>query len=206
MRETLEQAYKVRLPLLSQLRDNFKREMKETLGSLDHIDRISFRVKEIQSFLNKALDPTNNPPYTDPLVEIEDQVAGRIIVFFLSDLDRVREKLSYTFNTIEWSRRKPDRDQEFGYESEHLICTIPPHLLPHGWETRADLPRTIEIQLRTILMHAYAEPQHNIAYKASTDLPPEIRRELAWIAASAWGADQAYQRIVEWRAKQQSPA
>jgi hypothetical protein len=25
-----------------------------------------------------------------------------------------------------------------------------------------------------------------------------IRRELAWIAASAWGADQAYERVREW--------
>jgi ppGpp synthetase/RelA/SpoT-type nucleotidyltranferase len=201
MRENLEQAYKARLPFLSQLKDNFEHETKEALANLHHIDRVSFRVKGIQSFLDKALDLTNNPPYSDPLVEIEDQVAGRVIVFFLSDMDHVRDKLSQTFNTIEWSRRKPEKDQEFGYESEHLICTIPPHIWPPGWEAQTDLPRTVEIQLRTILMHAYAEPQHDIAYKASTDLPPEIRKELAWIAASTWGADQAYQRIMEWYAK-----
>ena len=118
--------------------------------------------------------------------------------------DAVREKLAHTFNAIEWSRRKPTKDQEFGYESEHLICTIPPHIWPPGWDTQTDLPRTVEIQLRTIMMHAYAEPQHDIAYKASTDLPPDIRRELAWIAASTWGADRAYQRIMEWSAKQNS--
>jgi len=46
-------------------------------------------------------------------------------------------------------------------------------------------------------MHAYAEPQHDFAYKRSDELPFETRRELAWIAAMTWGADKAYQRVYE---------
>lgn len=51
------------------------------------------------------------------------------------------------------------------------------------------------------MMHAYAEPQHDLSYKAAADLPSEIRRELAWVAASAWGADQAYERVRRWRSE-----
>jgi len=58
------------------------------------------------------------------------------------------------------------------------------------------------LQIRTIFMHAYSEPQHDFAYKAAGDLPPNVRRELAWIAASAWGADQAYARVAEWAASE----
>jgi putative GTP pyrophosphokinase len=47
-------------------------------------------------------------------------------------------------------------------------------------------------------MHAYAEPQHNIGYKPTGELPRQIKRELAWIAASAWGADQAFERLNAW--------
>jgi ppGpp synthetase/RelA/SpoT-type nucleotidyltranferase len=43
--------------------------------------------------------------------------------------------------------------------------------------------------------HAYAEPQHDLAYKPETPPSDEIRRELAWVAASSWGADQALERV-----------
>ena len=175
-------------------------------ASLPHVDRVAFRVKEAESFAEKALDPANKPPYAAPLREVEDQIAGRIIAFCRSDLDPIRARLKQTFNEIEWSRRRPQRDAEFGYESDHMICTIPPQARPEGWNGRDDLPGTFEIQLRTIFMHAYAEPQHDIGYKTASELPSEIRRELAWIAASAWGADQAYERIMVWRAGQKSPA
>jgi putative GTP pyrophosphokinase len=49
--------------------------------------------------------------------------------------------------------------------------------------------------VRTLFQHAYAEPQHDVAYKAKTPLTRDDKRELAWIAASAWGADQALMRV-----------
>lgn len=121
-----------------------------------------------------------------------------MIVFFLGDLVTVHERLAGSYSTIERSQRRPERDVEFGYESDHLVCVIPPHLKPSGWAKRHDMPSTFELQIRTLLMHAYAEPQHDIGYKAPRDLSHQIRRELAWIAASAWGADQAYERVRKW--------
>jgi putative GTP pyrophosphokinase len=198
MHEDLRSQYSDRLGLLERLRSNLEQETKDALAALPHIDRVTFRVKGVDSFVAKAADPQNNPPYLDPLAEIEDQVAGRVIVFFLSDLLIVHERLAGSYSTIERSQRRPERDMEFGYESDHLICVIPPHLKPNGWEMRHDVPSTFELQIRTLFMHAYAEPQHDIGYKAAHDLPHEIRRELAWIAASAWGADQANERVRKW--------
>lgn len=198
MLNNLEEQYNSRRSLLEALREELEQQTKDALAGLAHIDRIVFRVKATESFVAKAVDPENVPPYVDPLVEIEDQVAGRVIVFFRSDLEAVRERLEEAFNTVEHIRRRPPADAEFGYESDHLICVIPPHAKPHGWNERADLPTTFELQVRTLFMHAWAEPQHDLAYKASTDLPKEVKRELAWIAASAWGADQAYERVWSW--------
>jgi ppGpp synthetase/RelA/SpoT-type nucleotidyltranferase len=198
MPKSLSEQYHERLPLMKALQANLERETSEALAELGHIDRITFRVKGPESFVTKATDPANRPAYTEPLVEIEDQVAGRVIVFFSSDLQPTRERLEKTFNLVERKQRRPERDAEFGYESDHLICLIPPHLKPEGWTRRGDVPTTFELQIRTVFMHAYAEPQHNIQYKAPTELPREIRRELAWIAASAWGADQAYERVRRW--------
>lgn len=198
MVSVLIEQYTGRIPLLEELRRGLEREAIEALSGVPHIDRVSFRVKEAKSFVSKARDQNNSPEYSDPLVEIEDQVAGRIIVFFLTDLEIVRQRIAATFNTVERVERRPQRDAEFGYESDHLICLIPPHLQPVGWNARKDVPTTFELQIRTLFMHAYAEPQHDLAYKAAKELPREVRKELAWIAASSWGADHAYERVRRW--------
>lgn len=200
MDNALKARYEARRPLLDLLRDTLESETKAALNAIEHVDRISFRVKTGESFVEKATDPGTTPPYDEPLLDIEDQVAGRVIVFFLDDIRVVLERLRGTFNAVERTHKRPRKDEEFGYESAHLICNIPPHLRPKGWATRDDLPGTFELQVRTIFMHAYAEPQHNIGYKAASDLPSKIRKELAWIAASAWGADQAYERVRSWSA------
>jgi putative GTP pyrophosphokinase len=187
-----------RVALLSRLRGTLESEVTEALNSFPHVDRIYFRVKSTPSFVEKALDPDTSPPYSDPFVEIEDQVAGRVLFFFEGDIENAKPLLLRTFTTVEQVHKRPSRDEEFGYESHHLICNIPPHLRPPGWDARSDLPPTFELQLRTLFMHAYAEPQHDIAYKRSTDLPGDVRRELAWIAASSWGADKAYSRVWAW--------
>lgn len=96
---------------------------------------------------------------------------------------------------MEAVHRRPDRYNEFDYESFHAVYGIPPQAKPDGWDEREDLPRTFELQIRTLLQHAYAEPQHDLAYKPDTPPTDEIRRELAWVAASTWGADQALERV-----------
>jgi putative GTP pyrophosphokinase len=194
MREEVAKRYAERQSLLKELSDSLEQEVRSALDGLPHVDRVSFRVKNPESFVKKATDPLNDPPYADPLVEIEDQVAGRIIVFFLGDIEKVADLIERTFGTVEQSLRRPERDAEFGYESEHRICLIPEHLLPVGWDERT-FPTTFELQVRTIFMHAYAEPQHDFAYKTKRDIDRGTVRELAWIAASAWGADQSYERL-----------
>jgi len=198
MREQVERSYREREPILNDTAKLVEDEIREALRGIPHVDRVSCRAKSLPSFIGKAFDAKNNPPYADPLSEIEDQVAARVIVFFLSDIDVIREKLLRTFNPVEAWRRRPARDEEFGYESAHLLCVLPPHLKTAAWIARDDMPTTIELQVRTIFMHAYAEPQHDTGYKAAHELPSDIRRELAWIAASAWGADHAYQRFWAW--------
>lgn len=165
--------------LLDQVREKIESETRAALGGVEHIDRIAYRVKGVESFVEKATDGASSPPYENPLVEVEDQIAGRVIVFFHSDIDVVRERLNGTFTAIESSQRKPARDEEFGYESHHLVCMIPPHCVPGDWDARDDVPKTFELQIRTLFMHAYAEPQHDLGYKGSGDLPREIKRELA---------------------------
>ncbi len=198
MLNSLIEKYEARLPILKELSNKLESVTKIALEDVDHIDRVNFRVKGTDSFVEKALDPDNDPPYEIPFAEIEDQVAGRIIVFFREDLDIVKDRLLGSFNTVEFKRRRPPVDAEFGYESNHIICIVPPQAKTNEWEHFDDLPVTFELQIRIIFMHAYAEPQHYFGYKSVQELPPEIRKELAWISASAWGADKGYTRVFNW--------
>lgn len=206
MRDELLERYESRNSVLSQLAENLESETKEALQGTPHIDRVYYRVKGVKSFLDKARDPRNAPPYKEPLIEIEDQVAGRVLVFFLSDIQTTIARLNNNFTRIESTRRRPQKDEEFGYESHHLICMIPPQTKPAGWNALENPPKTFELQVRTLFMHAWAEPQHDLGYRRPEDLPREIRRELFWVAASSWGADQAFERIVQWQRKESSRA
>lgn len=195
----LRDAYSVRFPLLQTTARNLEKKVRDDLAQLDHIDRVTFRAKGLDSFVEKVLERKVDPPYNHPLTEVEDQMAGRILVFFLSDIEAVRSRMEEVFTFVESSRREPQKDAEFGYESHHAVCVIPPEVKPNGWAEQADMPNTFELQIRTLSMHAWAEPQHDIGYKSVDDLSREDRRELAWIAASIWGADQAFERVIKRR-------
>ena len=193
----LHSAYVSRLPILKTLAGALEAEVQACLEDVPHVDRVSFRAKSVESFMAKTWRSDNDPPYVHPLEEVEDQVAGRVLVFFRSDIDLVQDKCERYFHPVESTRRHPAKDAEFGYESHHIVFTIPPQVKPDGWAELVDPPSTFELQIRTLFMHAWAEPQHDLGYKSVTDLPADQRRELAWIAASAWGADHALQRIFD---------
>jgi ppGpp synthetase/RelA/SpoT-type nucleotidyltranferase len=186
-------AYNARLSLLQQVRDNLQAKTEDALDGLLHIDRISFRVKDGSSFARKSLPDGQQPSYDCPLIEVEDQVAGRVIVFFSHDLAEVDNRLREWFaGMVEETKRRPTNVAEFGYESDHYVIVIDEHLKPDGWIDRSDMPTTFELQIRTLFMHAWAEPQHDLGYKSS-ELLEDQKRLHAWVAASAWGADKAFE-------------
>lgn len=193
----LGDSYDARRHLLEHVRDRLEQELVRHFEGMPHIDRISFRMKGQASFVKKVeKNAASEHPYREPLVEVEDQVAGRILVFFLDDVETAVARAQELFaSPVESSPRAPALDAEFGYESYHEVYSIPSWALPAGWGERADVPHMFELQVRTLFQHAYAEPQHDLAYKPTATLTRDQRRELAWVAASAWGADQAFVRV-----------
>lgn len=192
-------AYASRVPMLQFIAQGLERETKLALTGVSRIDRIGFRVKDPESFGRKSLNTDKHavPKYDFPLSDIEDQLAGRVLVFFRRDINVVVERLKKKFNPAEHQRKEPQSLDSFSYESEHLVFRIPPQVLPDGWSTLDERPATFEMQVRTLFMHAWAEPQHDIGYKPGVQLTDEERRKIAWAAANAWGGDAIFEQLLD---------
>ena len=54
-----------------------------------------------------------------------------------------------------------------------------------------------EIQVRTILEHAWADLYHKWAYKNEFDIPDKMKREMAGIAARLEAVDNAFSGVQE---------
>jgi ppGpp synthetase/RelA/SpoT-type nucleotidyltranferase len=196
----LEHDYAAHLDALKAVSSELEHRLVGALSTFphDHIDRITFRVKSVRSFVEKAASTTpSGPLYANPLKEIEDQIGGRVVVFFDHDIPMVIERVLRAFNVVEEKHKRPASPKEFGYEGEHLICIIPADVRGREWETESVLPEVFEIQVRTVFQHAWAAPEHELGYKPDTSRTPEQQRLLAWIAASAWGADRQFETL--WR-------
>ena len=72
-------------------------------------------------------------------------------------------------------------EERFGYQSVHYLVALK--------EDRTSLSEYLqykgliaEIQVRTILQHAWAEIEHDIQYKSSETIPQPIRRRFMQLA------------------------
>lgn len=156
------------------------------------------RTKSVASFATKASRAVDGrPAFVDPLTEITDQIGVRVITYVHSDVDAVADLLATQLRVLD------DRDlgQEtasegrFGYASRHLLVTL------ENGQTGFDKLRglTAQIQVRTVLQHAWAEFEHDIRYKGT--VPEEHARDFDRRFTLAAGllelADQEFTTIRE---------
>lgn len=188
--------YERRLLTLRAAAEQLEDECRKALDGDPLVDSVTFRCKDKTSFITKAqcTKDDGSLKYSAPLVEIEDQIAGRVIVKFVSALDPATEAIRSWFGPSVEFRRRRTAESEFGYESDHFIIVIPNDTKDAVWQGLPDMPLVFELQVRTIFMHAYAQPEHLLRYKGQV-LSAEDNKMLAWIAASAWGADQALDQL-----------
>lgn len=182
--------------MLQAMATNLEKELGGILVHLPHIDRIYFRIKGLESFLEKAQASRDDgsAKYAHPLEEIEDQIAGRVLVFYRRDIAAVIDALEGKWRKAEQEHRRPARTSQFDYETTHRICVITPDMCPPEWSKLEERPMTFELQIRTLAQHAWSEPQHAF-YKCAGGLKEASGRKLYWAAASAWGMDSIWEEL-----------
>ena len=170
--------------------------LENRLEGIHRIDRISARAKSPDRFVAKALKEKNGErKYSDPFSEIQDQVAVRVTVFYLADVEAVEAVVRKYYGRIEVSSVVEDSPKKFGYEGRHLILAIPEEFFEE--EEHPDVPDFFELQIKTLFQHAWGEAEHDLAYKPSSPLTDMQAREIAFTAAQAWGADQIFEKLFK---------
>ena len=136
-----------------------------------------------------------------------DLCGGRVITQTLDEVRAVCDFIEKHFvidsaNSVDVSQRlKPS---EFGYRSVHYIVQFKREVFPTR-DIPVDVPEELypdesnpmkaEIQVRTVLEHAWAGFVHDRVYKSAFTIPPRWERELAGLAGSLEQTDQSFTRI-----------
>lgn len=175
------------------------RELLELLLQGQGVDYhlVECRAKEIDSYKRKLSRVEKN--YSNPIAEITDLVGLRIIVFYQRDIKRVEDLIKANFVVDEQHSidKKADlKENEFGYLSSHYIVKLNEHRnnLPE-WKSYNNI--NAEIQLRTVLQHAWAAISHELQYKSTFEVPSILKRRLFRLAGLFELADEEFGTIKD---------
>jgi ppGpp synthetase/RelA/SpoT-type nucleotidyltranferase len=154
---------------------------------------ISFRCKTKESFERKV----DIKQSYSALEDITDLAGVRIITHFSDDVDVVASMIESEFkidraNSID-KRAALDPDR-FGYLSLHYVVSLKREREVLD-EYAAFKGLKLEIQIRSILQHTWAEIEHDIGYKSSVEVPKVIKRKFSRMAGLLELADQEFVAI-----------
>ncbi len=175
--------------------NDFKNKIEILLKELLVINNLNYhnissRVKNKES-LNKKISTKDK--YKN-INEITDIIGTRIITYFDDDVEKVVKILEKEFeidkeNSV--NKKENIETDKFGYISYHLICKLKePRNKLDEYKRYENIK--FEIQIRSILQHAWAEIEHDLGYKSKSDIPKVIRRRFSRIAGLLETADEAF--------------
>ena len=189
------------------LYENFANKVKtlvEELVSNKNIpyNSITSRIKARASLEDK-ITRKNNKYKT--LGNITDIAGVRVITYYSDDVDRVAKIIEQNFdvdrdNSID--KRKAMEPDRFGYCSVHYIVQFNQERLNLP-ENQAYKNIKCEIQIRTVLQHAWAEIEHDLGYKSEFSIPTEIRRNFSRLAGLLEIGDKEFLEIRDFLTRYQ---
>jgi len=198
-RRSAVREYSERLPALRRATDDFVGLVTSILdeAGINYLS-VSGRTKSVSSFAAKAARTEDGRPvFADPLLDITDQIGVRVITYVHRDVQAVVELLADQVVVHD------DRDMgeetasqgRFGYSSRHLLVSVEPGSA--GADQTALVGRQAQIQIRTVLQHAWAEFEHDIRYKGTIpeEHVPDFDRRFALAAGLLELADREFSTI-----------
>lgn len=157
-----------------------------------NVHEIIGRVKTVESLEGKV----KRKNYSN-LAEITDLCGIRIITYFSDDVDKIAELISQEFevdveNTID--KRKSEDPTKFGYVSLHYVVSLKEENSSPILYSRFKNMK-LELQIRTVMQHAWTEIEHDLGYKSKEDIPNQYRRQFARLAGLIELADDNFLQL-----------
>lgn len=141
---------------------------------------VTCRTKERESLSAKVQAETKYKS----LADVTDISGLRITTYLQDDVETISKLIENEFavdreNSIDKGKAlDPDR---FGYVSVHYVVSFSDERCNLS-EYRRFRGVKAELQIRSILQHAWAEIEHDLGYKSEQEVPREIRRRFSRIA------------------------
>ena len=192
--ELLEQ-YRQLLPIYEQMAELIPEKLKGFFAESGIIvAAVEHRVKKEDSLTGKL--QLKGSKYQS-INDVTDVVGIRVITFYNDDVDKVASVLERLFD-IDWEntidKRKAHEIDSFGYLSLHYICRIPETTYTHPDHPEVNHIR-FEVQMRTVLQHAWANMNHDTGYKSGVEIPNVYKRNLSRLAGMLELVDDEFSRI-----------
>ena len=176
--------------------DRLRGILEEACATFAPLAIVQSRAKTVSSYAEKVW---RKPKYLNPLVQITDLCGARVITETPEEVAAICDFIRRSFvideaNSLDARTRL--RTEEFGYQSIHYVVELGNGLLAR--EGRAKLLQGLkaEIQVRTLLQHAWASISHDRIYKSQFNVPEHWKRELARVAALLEHADSSFAAVV----------
>jgi ppGpp synthetase/RelA/SpoT-type nucleotidyltranferase len=151
----------------------------------------------VRSFEAKAgRAEAGRPVHPDPLHDITDQIGLRVITYLQRDVEAVARLVGEELVVLDDRDmgQETARQGRFGYASRHLLVR-----LPDGVDHEVIGDRVAQVQVRTVLQHAWAEFEHATRYKGvvPAEHVPDLDRRFTLAAGLLELADQEFSAIHE---------
>ncbi len=180
--------------------DDFKIKVESLILELLIQNKISYHKIESRT---KAIDKLDEKIYRknekySSIQEVTDLVGIRVITYLEDEVDKIADIIKQEFeidqkNSID--KRKLDSDR-FGYKSLHYVISLSEER-KRLTEYKRFQDIKFEIQIRSILQHAWAEIEHDIGYKSENAIPDIFKRNFYRVAALLETADIEFVNIKD---------
>lgn len=158
------------------------------------VHSVTYRVKSHDSFVRKLNKEGRS---YGSINDIHDLLGIRVITYFPDEVDEIAEVVEREFkidpeNSVD-KRAALDPDR-FGYLSLHYVAEMS--------APRVDLTEhakfrglKFEVQIRSILQHAWAEIEHDLGYHSQAAIPASVRRRFFRLAGLLEIADTEFEAL-----------
>ena len=193
--EELLQQYRSYLPVYSKMAEVIPEKLKGFFDEAGFLTAaVEHRVKTESSLSGKL--KLKGSKYAS-IFDITDIVGIRVITFYIDDVDKVASVLERLFE-IDWEnsidKRKAHEIDSFGYLSLHYICRVPESAYHDPEHPELNKIR-FEVQMRTLLQHAWANMNHDTGYKSGVEIPKVYLRNMSRLAGMLELCDDEFSRI-----------